>query len=229
MKTYALLMAVLFFSASVFADDVYMKTGSVLRNVRYIGIIKNFPEDYCHFKGVDRVRRIPLSNIIEIDSSVGFDPDGKSYMEQMPDSMLSRYGIVANKSTPYLPIYYERISRDDSTGRVELVKNLTAPKKEYPNLIWFSVSALSLVTAWEYFSAASYYQNLIESNDKLNDYYKKYNVALSIDNAPYESAKTRATVIGIACTVSTVLTTIHALKSVDIKTDGKSISMQYTF
>jgi len=210
------------------ADDVYMRTGSVLRNVKYIGIVKT-ADTYYQFEGVDRLRRIPVSNVITIDSSVAFDPTGKSFMETMSDSLKVVYELIEEPKTQPALIYRLSGSGKDSVDGPVIPESMIGVKKHYPNLIWLSVSAISAITSWEYFNAVGYYQSQIENNDNWNKYFSDIKSDIRISNESLKSAKTRATIIGVISSAAFSFSFVHAITPVEIKSDGQSLTLSYSF
>lgn len=91
---------------------------------------------------------------------------------------------------------------------------------EQPFLPLLSVSAVLLVLTWDSFDSASDIQKTIDDFKVLDSDY---------DSSDLESSKVRKQVLGITCLVASVVTTIFAFKSVEVKTDLNSISVSYRF
>lgn len=95
---------------------------------------------------------------------------------------------------------------------------------KYPKIPLLSVALLSAIVGWDGLARVGNIQDAMDANDKISKLLKP-----PIDNSYLESEKTRATIIGIVGLSVALVVTIYSLEKVEIKTDGKSLSLAYSF
>jgi endonuclease YncB( thermonuclease family) len=103
---------------------------------------------------------------------------------------------------------------------------LTQLNKQYeqPYLYMLGVSIASAALAWDYFSQAGDIQDNI---DLLKSMAKS--AKITIDTKTLEDSKTRKTIIGVTCVAASILSTIFAIKNVEVKSEGNRIALSYRF
>jgi endonuclease YncB( thermonuclease family) len=115
------------------------------------------------------------------------------------------------------------LASDDNLERnKDILKNNV--RSEYPNLIFMAISASALVLAWDSFCLAGDVQDQIDAVNKLNQFSHT-----KTDTSPLEKMQTRKYVVGVACVITAVLTTLFALKPVEIKPSPQGLSLSWNF
>jgi len=111
------------------ADDVYLSTGVILRNAKYQGKFVITGGDYYQFQCVDRIRKIPITTVLKIDSSITYNPQGKSIIEDMTDVQKKEYNI-SEQAHSQEPVKYR--NTDSIADSLFLYKYYSVPS---PNRI----------------------------------------------------------------------------------------------
>lgn len=114
--------------------------------------------------------------------------------------------------------------------------------KSNPHIPLLGLSIVSFALSWDFFSAASDLQNVIDNkNNELeelpnNPLFRNYpdirkieedRIKNVIDDS--KSEKVRKTVVAVTCLVAGIVTTLYSFKTVVIKTNFQSISLNYRF
>lgn len=127
-------------------------------------------------------------------------------------------------STKDTEMIYPTFRPSESNLEPLKIENISTTKYKYPNIHFLSVTALGLVVTWDGFARVSNLQNSIDANNKFAKL-----LHIEIDNSSLQSEKTRATVMGIVGIGVTLFSTFYSLERVEIKSDGKSLSLAYSF
>jgi len=204
------------------ADDIYLKDGTVIKNVKFLEYRKNFGQLAGFFLFNNKEYFYNVDIISRIDP-VPYDPASASVRGK-----LSPVDLVF---TPLVPPQVEQRPKDTLKILYERLATLYAPpRKVYPNLIWLSVTALSMMIALDAFSAADDFQDQIDYNENLRIAWKKaFDVDLQIDNSTLESAKTRKSALGIISLCAGIASFSYSIQSIEVKSDGSSLSLAYHF
>lgn len=114
--------------------------------------------------------------------------------------------------------------------------------KSSPYIPLLGLSIASFALSWDFFSAASYFQNQIDylnnvlkelPNNPLYRNYpdlrKKEEDILKNQIDDYKSIKVRKTIVAVTCLVAGIITTLYSFKTVEIKTNFQSLSLTYRF
>lgn len=114
--------------------------------------------------------------------------------------------------------------------------------KSSPYIPLLGLNIASFALSWDFFSAASYFQNQIDylnnvlkelPNNPLYRNYpdlrKKEEDILKNQIDVYKSIKVRKTIVAVTCLVAGIITTLYSFKTVEIKTNFQSLSLTYRF
>lgn len=154
---------------------------------------------------------------------------------------LSKYQEEAQKSK--LGIWKESLAIQ---GKNELTifnsENQITVFKSNPYIPLLGLSIASFALSWDFFSTASDFQNKIDNlNNELkelpnNPIYRNYPDLRKKEEAiiknqidDYKSIKTRKTIVAVTCLVAGIVTTLYSFKTVEIKTNLQTISLNYRF
>jgi len=200
----------------VSADDIYLKTGTVLRNVQWIGFKERFSQQHAFFLYNGKEESVNTDVFLRVDV-IPFDSTVSSSREIISDS--TRLTIAGLHDKPKtgndsLKQLYEKISGEH-----------IAPRKTYPNSSWYYVAILSAGLSWDFFSRVGDVQVTIDA-------FEKYNKATSnnfYDTSELRTSKTRYLILGGLCGAGAIYSFGYAITGVEIKTDGKSLSLAYNF
>jgi len=222
MKTISLILVSLLLLQLCSADDIYLKDGAILKNVKLLEYRNQFGKQSCIFLFNGREYFYAVDVIEKIDP-VPYDPAAVSVREKTtPGDVLSSPNSqqqFAPLQKDTLKLLYER-----------LATFYAPPKKVYPNLIWLSVSAISAVIAWDAFSDVGDIQDNIDVIEQNRIAQKAIlGIDVSPDNSRYESAKARKSVLGVISLAAGIASFSYSIQSVEIKSDGKSLSLAYHF
>jgi len=212
MKYRILIPVLLLFFSHVYSDVIYSIHGFVYHNVKVIktttttsGLLLNY-QYYDSIKARIINRSLPIEEVLKFEHS-DFDSTRGMIIETLFKTSLPDSSVKS------------------SIGKRQIYNNpFSVYKTEYPNRYFLIVSAISIGLTWDFISRSDNIQKQIDIN---NDLAKKINI--KIDNSGLESEKTRTIVIGVICAASTIASLIYSFQSVEIKTDGKSLSMSYKF
>lgn len=100
-------------------------------------------------------------------------------------------------------------------------EHLSFPKKyENVNIPLLVLGVASFVLAWDSFSTVSDIQATIDNIKS---------VSKEIDVSELETSLTRKSIVGVTCLIAGVISTLYSFKSIEVKTNFKSVSMNYRF
>lgn len=144
-----------------------------------------------------RTRQFTKSNVVRI-ILCPFDLSQPSVSEAYNDSL-----AALNDKTNTLPkpsAFADLTKTANDSAYYRSLQQFRTTPKSYPNLMWLNVSALAGIFAWANISTAA-------SDNISSDY------------------KTRSIIFGVISSTVTIVTIAHALTPVELKTDGKSLTL----
>lgn len=201
------------------AEEVYENVKQIISNRQFV--IKYVDEE----NGIKRVKLFKNYSGNEINISEWFlsnglatmtldNEDARSLEQYEKKGMEEKRGIW--KGTKENSIAEKFITTDKLT---QLNK-----RYEQPYLYMLGVTFASAALAWDYFSQAGDIQDNI---DLLKSMAKA--AKITVDTKSLEDSKTRKTIVGVACVAASVLSTIFAIKNVEVKSVGNGIALSYRF
>ena len=231
MKILIVILLSISFASFCKADDIYTVQNVVYRNVKIIGekIYEGNPAYVITFR--NRVNSALLESFIL--KSIVLKIDILPVDER---TIYSKEKFISTDDTAQqnpLPIFNNLSNSERGKIKIQpdqLMYKQSEREYEYPNSMWFSFSALAFGLSWDFFSKAGDYQDAIDANNKLSTAWKTaFKTDLNFDNSKLESAKTRMTVLGILSIGAGIISFSYAIKSVEIKSNGNSLSLAYHF
>jgi hypothetical protein len=206
MKIFLLCIMAIFFSASLRADDVYLKNKTVLRNVKVLGDTLQFQSPaikILYFGPIKASEQILIRSVIDRIEIIPVDLTMQSYRANA-DSVSIQEGKPRDK----IAIIVDSLNRES-----QIEKILNRPQEpQFPNIEWLSVSALATIVSIDFFIRSSDYADQI---DQFN--------SLKLDSGKLQKAKGRSVFFGVLSAGVAIISTIHAMERIEFSSDGKSI------
>ena len=174
-------------TAAAIADDIYLKDGSIIKNVRVTGESVDFGVPvvtFTYFRLSGNIEsRLAKGVISRIESAVV--PDGELSTRISPSGV----DLLQQQSAPVAAP--APATREDSLRiimqQLQRINEMQNVKKTYPHAWWAAVSAVTAGLTWDFFARAGDVQDAIDINNKLAG---AFNV--KIDNGPLEATTTRS-------------------------------------
>jgi len=203
-------------TALLVADDIYLKSGRVIRNVKITGESDRMGNDAINFTYYHSSKTEDTFIVKYAVDSVAFSPVNFSE---------TSFVVVAD-SASVAPLADPMVSKIDSLQHYRNTQKslMSVSTTEFQNIHWLAFGAFFAVLSWDHFAEAGIIQDQIDYYDKLNKLY-----SFSFDSSDLQSSKNRKMAVGIIGVGLGLYCVIHALTPVTVTTDGKSITMQYTF
>lgn len=212
------------------ADDIYLKNGTIIHNVKVVGQKELFGNMVVLYLFNAKENMVPFNTVYKIEP-VPFDDALQSWRSKPAvDSIQS---VMSREDS--VKLIFKKFDRDVVTEtkptQTEQIKTILNPQYSRPNIHLLAVSALSFGLAWEFFTRAGEYQDVIDfNNDLANVFNTAFNTTnIRANNSGLETAKTRMIILGIVSIGAGLATTVYALKQIEIKSNGASLSIAYNF
>lgn len=207
------------------AADIYLKNGTVVKNVQIVGVREKFGQPNLFFMFNDKETYVVYDVVLRIDAGISYDSLAKSQLIRPGGIPLEDTPSAAQSGAP------RPLIREDSLKQLyeRLSVSYAPPRKEYRNLAWISVSVLSLGLAWDFMERAQDYQKMADGYSSSTVINGATYTTVIPPNAEASSAASRMNILAIISLGAGVAATIQALTPVEVKTDGKSLTMTVPF
>lgn len=223
MKKILLLLLV---SSLCIADDIYILNGSIIRNVKITGQSKEYGQLVINFLFNERINSVPQQYILRIDP-IPYDASKQSIREnptRARKDSIERTNLPTKEDS--LKALFNRFQQ------VPKEKTIAIYETEYtqPNIHWLAISVLSFGLSWDFFSRAGDYQDMIDASQPQTITVGNQTYTVGGGDTSYlESGKTRMTILGMVSIGVGIFSAIHGFEKVEIKTDGKSLTLAVNF
>ena len=189
------------------AEDLYLRDGRIVRNVK---ILEKKQLDNGDIMLVLKYGNTTSNVWLKDVANISYVP----YSESLPSHIETAIASTPANASDSLRMYLENNMRSQQY----------VVQKQYPNLPWLAVAAVGFGLSWDYFSRAGDVQDVIDFNNRLAGA-----LNVDVDNSRLESTKSRYSFLGVVFLGVGIVTTIHGLQTVELTTDGKSLSLTYNF
>jgi hypothetical protein len=189
------------------ADDIVLKNGTIIRNVKFIhNKLKSDGTTVAEYMFNGQLQSVVESHVLRVyasplhvDQSAAFDTLTADQMDT------TRAGIrrVAASTTPARP------------PALFVVKDRT-----FPNMHFLAVTIIGAAFSIDQFIRIG------DINDAIT---QTQSIAPNADIGPLNDQKTRATVFGIIGTIGSAASLYYSLQSIEIGTNGQNISLAVHF